>query len=203
MKYAAFFILLWTSSAQAFVIRPELSYQFFNQYEVANTQNDFESSGFGGGFSFFSDTDEFSGLGSEDSLGWLTGFGFQYVALKTKSLNGAPLTLPENFDADLFKLQIILGASYAGWRLELPVSAVFLKEKTAALQNDEKYGWGVGLTLLYGLTDHFLMGLGFEHLSMAHGKNASTGNQGTLANDVSLSGPKLVLAYNLNWSSHL
>lgn len=203
MKYTVFVMLLLASSAQALVIRPEVNYQFFNKYEIANIENDFESSGLGGGLSFFSDTDELSMLRGEGTLGWITGFGFQYVALKTKSLNGAPLTLPESFDADVLKLQVILGASYLGWRLEIPISGVLLKEKTAPLQDDEKYGWGLGLTLLYALTDNFLMGLGFEHLSFAHGKNASTGNQGTLANDVSLSGPKLVLGYNFNWSTAL
>ena len=195
------YVLIGVPSAHALTLRPELNYHFFNNYSVALVENKFESQGLGLGLSFFFDRDEFSEFIDDGALSGFTGFGFQYVGLKTASLNGTPLTFPENLESSLFKFQFLLGASYWGWRLEIPISALYLIEQMTPLEDDEKYGWGIGVLLYYSLTENFLLGLGFERLSFAHGKNASTGAQGTLANDIVLSGPKVTMGYNFHWGA--
>ncbi len=202
MKSLFLFSIFLCFEANAFTIRPELNYQFFQKYEVENNTNDFESNGVGFGVSFFSVNDSLSAYGMSDMpWEWLTGFGLQYTTLKTKSTNGVPLLLPESFDADVIKLQAIVGFSIYGWRWEFPISGVYLKEKTAPNENDEKYGLGVGLQWLYPLSTDLLLGLGFEHLVFENGKNASTGQQGSLANSVTMSGPRFTIAYNFHWST--
>lgn len=196
------FVFFLSLSVYALDWRPEVSASFLQNYELKNTPNTFESSGLGLGVSFFF-KDEMGFADPElTPLATILGFGAHYTQLKTKSTNGVPSLVPESFESDLIKLKAILGFSIYHWRWEIPLSALYLKENTSPLDGDEKYGWSVGLNWLYPLSGNFFVQVGYEYCKFESGKNASTGQQGSLANDVTLSGPQLSFSYLFQGSAY-
>ncbi len=201
MKVIFLLIFFLSSQANALLIRPEVNYRLAQDYQIKNIDTSFESQGFGGGFSLFFNEEKIDLLMGTDSYQWLFGMGIEYSSLETKGQIVPSLNLPAELRTDFYKIQTLFGLAFYSWRFEIPISLIYAQEKTEPINNDEKYGWGTGFQILYSVLEDFSIGASYEYAVFEHGKNASTGQNGTLSSDISILGPRIFLTYNFYWSS--
>lgn len=181
------FVLFFISLAQAFTLEPSASITAANSYSVANIEAEYELSG---GIYRIDSLFDFGDALLLDRPRYFWGLSLGYGSFKG-DLNNASLasaSLASSAQFDLYVPYFILGLSFSEMSFKLLLTPhIHIRETKGVTQGDEKYGYGGGLEIGYKAYEHLSLNIGYHYYMCDRGKNSSTGQSGTLANDVTLS----------------
>lgn len=189
------------SISQADQLRLSAGYTAVGSYFIENVETQYSVTGFRAGVDYFfgESVNEFS---MDLGLDTILGFGVHYEATDMEIDSGATVFTDNNFKTTTYSLRALPGLSYSGWRLEVPIGMNWLTESSVSNDGDSKYGWGVGLQIHYPVYGNWHLGAAYETVFYNSGKNNSTGQSGSLANDVVVTSGSVIVSYLWGWSSY-
>lgn len=188
------FLNLLAGFAHAGEVRASVGYQPFGTYAVSNVETQYDTTGFRGELDYFLGDTTMSLYGDGD---WDTilGFGLSYDRIQADISENATALSPNAFDANVFSLRVIPGLSWGRLRFEVPLFYNWLIENSEQNDGDEKYGFGIGGQVHYPIWDQLYFGVAYERVQYGSGKNKSTGQSGSLANDIETSSFSVLFTY--------
>ena len=212
LKVWLLFLFLFPIASHAGSLRIGPEYSFSTQHKVKNLNTSHKgtlygltvdylfSDSSGGGLDGYASSDPGGGGSLFSSGNYFWGLGlnyFNYQAEEGSRGTDDLVTLAE-FDLNFFSMNLLLGAAFSSVKIEIPLGFAISQESNSLNSGDEKYGYSVGMNVRYQFYGRWALGFGYQQFEFFNGKNASTGQSGSLANPISLSIVKAMLTYT--WS---
>ena len=189
-----FFISLFLCSilsappVSAGVFRLKIGNPLENKYVIENVTNSYDVSGTALGLDYFPS----SGMGGFYNAGY--GFQFSNNSAEDDSIENSIL-FPRSFNYKNYQAHYILGFPISSFQIEVPLTLTRLKKTSGMHKGDKKYGYGYGVQLHYRFYANFSLVVSYENQTYTKGKNASTGEDGSLAYPINISSKRFYLAY--------
>lgn len=197
----AMVVCFFSFNIHAWTLEPSAAMTAANTYKLANIDAEYDLSGalfridglFDFGEPLILDTHRYY-------WGFSLAYGSLEGDLKDPSMASASLASTANFQ--LYIPYFILGMTLSDVSVKLLLTPhIHIRETEGVTQGDEKYGYGGGLEIGYKAFENLSLNIGYHYYMCDRGKNSSTGQSGTLTNDVTLSFITAGLSFPLSFNS--